>query len=162
MSIHLAKDRETLSVEIQEALETLIGRDPDGLLQPEAVVDAAKDPASPLHRYFEWDISKAAYGYWLGQARHLIAQYTFVRVDEGPKYVNVTLSNGRRGYVGTERAVADPDLYEQIIADAERSIIGYRNRLSAFERARPVVQALDTAVEQMHATKKSRTSRKAA
>lgn len=162
-NIHLARDRETLSAEIQAALDTLAGQDRDGLVQPEAVVEAAKNPESPLHRYFEWDTDRAAYNYWLVQARHLIAQYSFVRINNEPKYVNVTLANGRRGYVSTERAVADPDLYEQIVSDAERVIGALRNKLSAFERAKGVVATLGEAIEQMKATtKKPRTGRKAA
>ena len=43
---------------IREALEAICRR--DGKLKPEAVVEAAKDPASPLHARFEWDDGKAA------------------------------------------------------------------------------------------------------
>lgn len=152
MNLQIARDREALTAEVREELERIMKEDADGLLQPEAVVQAAHDPESPLHKHFEWDLSKAAHGYWLSQARHIIAQYTYTRVDEGPKYVNVRLSNGRQGYVGTERAVADPDLCQQVMADAEKGIIAYRNRLAAFQRAQPVVVALDQAVEQIHAT----------
>ena len=161
MNIHLARDREALTAEIRGALDALIAQDPDRALQPEAVVEAAKDPESPLHHCFEWDTDKAAHGYWLVQARHLIVQYTYVRVDEGPKLVNVTLPNGRRGYVGIERAVADPDLYEQIVNEEERRIVAARNRLSAYDRAKGAVKLLDAAIEEMQATKKTRT-RKAA
>ena len=42
------------------------------------VVKAAKDPANPLHRYFTWDVQKAAQQHWLEQARRLIRS---VRVE---------------------------------------------------------------------------------
>lgn len=35
------------------------------------VVAAAKRPRSPLHKYFEWDIKRAAEQHWLEQARYL-------------------------------------------------------------------------------------------
>lgn len=159
---------EQLTDDVREALDRIAKDDQDGLIQPEAVVEAAKDPDSPLHKYFEWDVALAARAHWLARARHLIARYTVVRVDEGPKYVNVILRKGtsgaRRGYVPTERAVADPDLYEQIVSDAETAVVSWRNRLSAFERAHGVVEALDTAVALMHADQPSekRKPRKAA
>lgn len=32
----------------------------NGRLDPSLVVEAARDPASPLHAYFEWDDTEAA------------------------------------------------------------------------------------------------------
>jgi len=43
-----------------------------GDIKPSVVVDEARNPRSKLHRYFEWDIHKAAQKHWLEQARHLI------------------------------------------------------------------------------------------
>lgn len=54
------------------ALEQVRCQDPDGLLRPEAVVQAAADPASPLHSSFTWDDTEAARRYRLDQARALI------------------------------------------------------------------------------------------
>jgi len=159
---------EQLTDDVREALDRIAKDDEDGLIQPEAVVEAARDPESPLHKFFPWDVERAAQLHWLACARHLIARYTVIRVDEGPKFVNVILRKGtpgaRRGYVSTERAVADPDLYEQIVGEAETAVVSWRNRLSAFERAHGVVEALDTAVALMHADQPSekRKPRKAA
>lgn len=52
-------------------------------LQLEKVVDAARDPASPLHSYFEWHDGEAARLYRLQQARDLVksARITY-RVSE--------------------------------------------------------------------------------
>lgn len=43
-----------------------------GNFTPTDVLDIAKSPKSPLHKYFEWDDSKAAHAYRLTQARHLV------------------------------------------------------------------------------------------
>lgn len=56
--------------EVASALEGL--RDSAGLLSPEAIVDAARDPASPLHAHFEWDDARAGHHYRVSQARTLI------------------------------------------------------------------------------------------
>lgn len=57
--------------EVEERLKWLA--DKHGLpLSPHTVVEDAKDPSSPLHGEFEWDIHKAAMQHWLGRARELI------------------------------------------------------------------------------------------
>jgi hypothetical protein len=38
---------------------------------PKEILEKAKDPKSPLHKYFEWDNSKAGEQYRIYQARHL-------------------------------------------------------------------------------------------
>lgn len=59
-----------MSSVIADTLESL--RDADGLLRIEAVIEAAEDPASPLHEHFEWDDGEAAHLYRLDQAREII------------------------------------------------------------------------------------------
>lgn len=50
----------------------LLSLERDGRLLPADVVEAARDPASPLHSHFEWNDSAAAEKYRLDQARTLI------------------------------------------------------------------------------------------
>jgi len=70
--------------DVANELESL--RDADGLLRIERIVEAARDPDSPLHSHFEWNEGKAAHRYRLGQARVLVrAQRIDVRV--GPVVV---------------------------------------------------------------------------
>jgi hypothetical protein len=133
--------------EIVEALERIAKDDEDGLIQPPAVVEAARDPQSPLHQFFEWDDTEAAAQYRLEQARKLITRVRIrVQVPETLMWnVRVVQSDGteRRGYVDTVRVRSDPNLYEQIIDDAKRAIRAYRNRLSAFPAASDLVAQLD-------------------
>lgn len=148
-------DEETIKdlTEVQEELRKIGKDDPDGLVQPEAVIEAAEDESSPLHPYFEWDDSEAAHQYRLVQARKLIVRVGVTRVEQPPEYVNVRTKRAdgttRRGYVPTERAVVDPDLFAQICEDARRGITGYRARLSAFVHAKGVVDKLDEALEEL-------------
>lgn len=145
---------------VLDALRRIGKDDEHGLIQPETVVANARDPASPLHTYFEWDDSAAAHQHRLAQARRLIRQFRIIpAVETAPAYVNVRITTGdvtRRGYVSVERAVADPALYPQVIADAHRGMVGYRNRLAGFRAVADNLQrghvdtaiaALDTAIE---------------
>jgi len=142
---------------VTEALERIAKDDPDGLIQPQAVVEAAEDPHSALHEYFEWDDTAAAASFRLVQARHLIARVTVRVVERRPEYVNVAVRNAdtgtvRRGYVAMERAVTDPDMFDQVVSEARRGVTAYRNRLSAFQQARKTVAHLDVALASMTTT----------
>jgi hypothetical protein len=57
-------------LDITRALAEL--EDQNGRITPEAVVAAARDPKSPLHKHFEWDDAAAAVEHRLNQARTLI------------------------------------------------------------------------------------------
>jgi hypothetical protein len=47
-----------------------------GQLTPRQVVAAAKNPRSPLHSLFDWDIQQAAEHWWLHRARVVIGAVT--------------------------------------------------------------------------------------
>lgn len=51
-------------------------------LTTEAVVEAARDPSSPLHGYFTWNIQDAAHKQWLAEARKLIQSVRYVIVSQ--------------------------------------------------------------------------------
>lgn len=81
----------------------------DGRLLPDDVVEAAKDPGSPLHSHFTWDDSEAARLHRINEARALIRR---VRVE-------VTVHEVPLSAVAYVR---DPE------ADAHQA--GYRNIMS--------------------------------
>jgi len=69
-----------------------IGQRNNGVITPEAVVEAAKDPASPGYALFEWDVKAAAYENWINRAREIIRT---VRVEERQvTRENVTINVG--------------------------------------------------------------------
>lgn len=157
--------------DVRDALERIAKDDPDGLLVTRAVVEAARDPESPLHKHI-WAKSDedAAYEHRLALARRLIVRYTLVRKDKTPRLVNAVVttrgtdgeSQKRQGWVPVERAAVDPDIYPQIVADARKGITAYRNRLSAFERAHTIVDALDEVVHQLDVQQQDAVEKEAA
>jgi hypothetical protein len=44
----------------------------DGVLMPDAVIEDARNPKSPLHEEFEWNLKVAALRHWVDRARELI------------------------------------------------------------------------------------------
>ena len=77
-----------------------------GRLTPDAVVEDAKSPKSPLHEHFDWDDSVAAVKWRIEQARTLIRQVT-VTVTSGtrtvcvPFYIRDPSAGAEQGYVAT-------------------------------------------------------------
>lgn len=65
---------------IKEELEALVV---DGALDPERVVEAARNPNSSMHGQFDWDDSTAAHEHRLSQARALIkrVKVNVIRTD---------------------------------------------------------------------------------
>lgn len=137
--------------EVVEAIEVLEKEDKDGLVQAERVVEAASNPDSPLHRFFEWDDSEAAHQWRLAQARRLIVRVTKKNSDAQPARVNVVIhqSDGtqRRGYVPIARAASDDELCAQVMRDTRRVLTGYRTRLAAFNQTQGIVAQLDAILE---------------
>lgn len=113
----------------------------DGQLLPAAVVDAARDPASPLHTYFDWDDDSAGEKYRLVQAGMLIRRVKVHLVrpsTEGVQIVNVrayhSLPEDRvdaGGYTPIEVIMSDEDktfsLCQQALADLRALQRKYEN-----------------------------------
>jgi hypothetical protein len=92
-------------------------------LTPEDIVTAARDEASPAHRYFEWNDQKAAQQYRLEQARYIlrvihveiapqetIRAFHSVHIDE--------MSSTDRQYVSLKQVQSNDRFRQQIIEGA--------------------------------------------
>lgn len=84
-------DRAQTPEEIAEAIGRIEDKVGVGNLTPDAVVEAARPKAHPLHHRFEWDDSVAGHKYRLDQARALIrtrfAVVTEIHTIRAPAFV---------------------------------------------------------------------------
>jgi hypothetical protein len=62
--------RERKNVVVDRELDRLHQK--NGSVTPSSILEAAQDPKSPLHRYFEWDDTEAAKKYRLAQASAML------------------------------------------------------------------------------------------
>lgn len=117
-----------------------IAEQASGLLTPDAVVAAAKDPANPLHEEFEWDDAVAAHKHRLSQARHLIRSVRIVEREE-----RITL---RVWVSDPERSARDQGYIQTMILrtkedEARRALDAEINRVSSsIARAREIALSL--------------------
>lgn len=99
-----------------------------GIAAPEAIVEAAQKPGSPIADAFTWDDASAAHQYRLAQARRWTASLVIVRVDirQGRNattrgFHSVSTPSGR-GYASEAKIVGDKDLRRQVVQGAARDL----------------------------------------
>lgn len=77
------------------------------VLLPEDVVEAARNPNSTMHSFFEWDDTEAARSFRLVQARWLIRSVEIVveRHDAKTTIAPAYSFQGKQGYVSTQAVI---------------------------------------------------------
>lgn len=117
----------------------LVEMEAAGQLNAAAVVESARDPASPLHDRFEWDDGLAAEEHRKAQARALIRSIK-IRVETHnislrvPAYVADPEQDS--GYVATARLRGDEDRARDVL------VTEFARAASALARARAIAAAL--------------------
>lgn len=113
--------------EIKERLAEL-EREGRGRLTPQAVVEDARDPTSPLHDLFQWDLGKAAYQHWLDQAREIIVSVEYVFKTDTTVVKSVyyhrdpNAAGNEPGYVSVPTLRTDEDYARAALVDAFRRV----------------------------------------
>lgn len=118
-----------------------------GRLTPEDVLNAASDPASPLHTAFEWDDTLAARQWRLTQARRVIVSVTVINspVSQASRvaaYVSVKTPEHGRTYVPTVEALDDEALKERVMDQVRVFIETLQRRYSAYQNIQVALTAL--------------------
>ena len=107
------------------------------LLTPQDIVDAASDPNSPLHGYFDWGKKEASRNFKMDEGRHLLRGVVRVVMKPGAKkekkrlFVSVVhkeddnpFSTPVQNYVSGEKAFNDDEIRQQIV---ERELFKLRS-----------------------------------
>lgn len=130
-----------------------------GYLTASAVVEAARDPSSPLHGEFEWDDSEAAVRYRLYQARTLIRRVRLLYVggqSQTVHHVPIKCAEGNEGkYLVVSDLVKDEDAQARALDAASRYLDGAIRRLQELRRdlGQGNVQRFDAAIRAVEAAK---------
>lgn len=145
------KDSRALATVRREVLvETLkVIEKKKGYIQPKDLVEHARDTASPLHKFFEWDDKEGAEKYRVWQARVLIAS---VKVEimgkQSDGYYSAVVqidSEPNRGYVSAERIATDESVQKQVLENALKEIRYWQNKYQELSELSGVVD--NTALE---------------
>jgi hypothetical protein len=129
----------------EEAKQRLLElKEENRILTPHIVVAEAEKKTSPLHQYFTWDVKKAAYSFWLEQARDLIQE---IRVEymgrEMNPFVNVVVEydDGQKeqGYMSTIEVLSDEVLRSQVLNRALAEIEHWQNKYKEYRELTVII-----------------------
>lgn len=133
---------------IRDALDKIAEADEQGTLRPEAIVEAARDPESPLHQCFTWDEERAAYSWQLHEARVLIRTYKVV-IEQAPipirtrAYVSLKSARvARMGYTPIRRILSEPEMHAELLRNALEDLEGMERRYGHLRELKAVFTAL--------------------
>lgn len=120
-----------------------------GKFTPHEVLDVARNPKSPLHKYFEWEDSKAAEAYRLYQARNLVLSIK-IEDDSGESYraFESVVIDEHKMYVPMKTISDSPDLMEQVLHSILNELIYWRSKHQKYKHIfGGVFDAIDDAEE---------------
>lgn len=100
-----------------------------GRLTPSAVVEAARNARSPLHRHFEWNDAKAAQSYRLDQAREIIRVIRVEEDGEEPTRAFLSVKDGAGvSYRAAAEVAASVELQLAVLKQAEKDLDAFQRR----------------------------------
>ena len=124
-----------------------------GNATPQALVDAARDPISPAHKWFEWDDAKAGEQYRVMQARHYLRSITVeYATEELPPvqvraFVPVYVDGQGRAWKPMHEVLAVQSDLDQVIETARAEMHAFRQKyaeLRRIEAGSALLRAMDS------------------
>lgn len=98
-------------------------------LEPEAVIETARNAKSPLHKHFDWDDKTAAHAHRLTQARALIR---LIRVQDenagGNVPAFVSIADNGTSYRPMAEVKSSAALQALVLRQAERDLEAFQRR----------------------------------
>lgn len=129
-----------------------------GVCEPEHLVDAARDPASPLHPMFVWNDAEAAEAYRVDQARRAIRSLRLVMSDDPPKtpaFVSLRVvtdgQDKRQGYVALQMARSQVQTRDAVIRAELGRVRGLLDRNQWIPEFAPLRAALAEVEDELEA-----------
>lgn len=139
-----------VALDAQKVGETIekLQRKQNGPLEPETIVEAARNEKSVLHAHFEWDDGVAAGHYRTDQARELVRSLTIdvsrSNLETRPVRAFVNVESGAdRGYVSTAVAMSSEELRKQVLARAFAELESWRARHAELSELARIFSAID-------------------
>ena len=120
-------------------------------LLPKDVVDYAKShPESELYKGFEWNKDKAAYQYWLTQARQIIYNIRVIKLEDNKvpltysvKVIPYVHIPGEIGYQTTSVVVKNENSYEKLKQKAYRDLLYWKEKYSMIVELEDIFKAIE-------------------
>lgn len=171
------KDSDINSATVQQEVLRIVAEHGDKAA-PSALVEAAKVPDSPLHKFFTWDDRAAGDRYRLAQAAALYrrVRLTVVRLDADKREIafetlRATTSvpaertkKASASYGRTQVVMSDKQRRASVLAGIVRDLVALRNKYAKYSELHDVWVVIDDAADQFDppSTKKPKGAGKSA
>lgn len=117
-----------------------------GFLDPQKVVNYARNPATALHSKFTWDDAKAAEEYRIWQARQII-RLELIVIEETNEpvraYVSLQIDRTGGGYRAIRDVMRDPELRGQLLDEAKADMILFRRKYGMLISLAKIFEEMD-------------------
>jgi hypothetical protein len=141
---------------------------PKGSVTPEELYEDARDPESPLHRFFTWDVEHAAKLWNLKKAQDLIRDLDFriieadrAPVTVSPAFVRIRPAGEPSRYVSSEFAMGDEENRNYVMEQARVLIASAKARLVRLSRFSPeILSAIDQVLKLIDSEAAKKTKKK--
>ena len=155
--------------QIRAALQA-ISEQHHGILNPQVIVEVARDPMHILHPRFEWDDSLAGEGFRLAQAAALIrrVKFTVMRTDAVTRELTISTTRAYQsrpsmrtsagGYERIDMLLSDATKRRELLAQVLAELGFYRKRYSELAELEVVWLAIDEAATDFRAEDSSATA----
>lgn len=132
-------------------VERIQALEKEGRITPAEILADAKQPESPLHDLYDWDVTQAAEAHWLDRTREIIRSIKVnvtieTRVYQLPRYVeSADKPAGAQGYRTLASLTKDPPAARRALEQEFARVVG------TLQRARDLAIALglETVVEDL-------------
>lgn len=121
-----------------------------GTLSAEMIVQEAKDPKSIFHPIFEWDDTKAAYGYRIQQARILLNNLKINIISDGESTeISVyEITCFKDGYKSITTLTSDD--VEYIKQSIIKAMEEWKKKLKLYKEFKKTIELIDQAIETIY------------
>lgn len=125
-----------------------------GVLSADDILFHAEHESSPLHRFFEWDDSKAAHEFRRVQASDLIRAVVTIIDDGGDKreiraFVSIRENTGASQFVDVRTALCDPNMRKTVLKNALRELQAFEHKYKDLEELGMVFSAIKKTVKKV-------------
>lgn len=120
---------------VRQELERVAGNVDLVGLTTDKIVEAARDPESPLHRHFTWNVKEAAEKQWRQEARRLIQSVRYVIITQTQAPVRVrsivstqTVGTSGRSWMDRGAMMRNPEARAAFVARARDELRQWTRR----------------------------------
>lgn len=125
-------------------------REKYGAITADNVLEVAREPEHPLHRFFDWDDRSAAEKFRRQQATQMITRVVVSSTEGGKErtfraFLGVD-RNAQREYLPVAEVMSDEELRAQVVAEMKNDLEAMRRRYETYAFLAGAVAAVKKAI----------------